>query len=87
MHTFPDTSNTRYGSHCDAAAELIIHLETNIQLFELIHNGKTGYKLNNIEKNVFYGIQDNATLTELTTLAAYLQSISHPYMSYIQGTS
>ncbi|KAH7313995.1 hypothetical protein B0J17DRAFT_584920 [Rhizoctonia solani] len=85
-HTFPNTSNTRYGSHCDAAAELIIHLETYIQLFELIHNGKTGYKLTNIEKNVFHGIQDKATLAELATLAAYSQSISHPYMSYVRST-
>ena len=32
MISFPDTSNTRYGSHCLAAAELLVHRELYIKL-------------------------------------------------------
>ncbi|KAI0042914.1 hypothetical protein FA95DRAFT_1609803 [Auriscalpium vulgare] len=35
MVRFPDTSNTRYQSHCEAAAELLVHLDLYVDFLEL----------------------------------------------------
>ncbi|KIJ35844.1 hypothetical protein M422DRAFT_261795 [Sphaerobolus stellatus SS14] len=71
---FPDTSNTRYQSHCEAAAELIVHLPF--------------YKsrlLNHMEKNVQMALDDIPTLQELCVLALFSQIISRPYMRVVHG--
>ena len=36
MIRFPDTSNTRYQSHCQAASELLVHREFYIQFLEQV---------------------------------------------------
>ena len=35
---FPDTSNTRYGTHCDAAAVLIEHKDKFLEFIEFVRN-------------------------------------------------
>jgi hypothetical protein len=38
-----------------------------------------------MEKNLYTALKCNATLTELATLALYVQAITHPYMREIRG--
>ena len=82
---FPDTSNTRYQSHCTASAALITWLDLYLEYLEWIRDGKETPKFTNIEKNVYEGLQDMPTQTELAVLTLYAQAISHPYMRYVRG--
>lgn len=82
---FPDTSNTRYGSHCDAAAELITHLPIYIEFLEFIRDKKERAAHTNIEQNLCHALRCPATLTELCILALYGQTISLPYMAVVRG--
>ncbi|KAF8594924.1 hypothetical protein BDV93DRAFT_564910 [Ceratobasidium sp. AG-I] len=77
---FPDTSNTRYGSHCDAAAELLVNLDIYISFLQQVHDAKGTPGFTNIESNAFMGLQNIETLTELAVLALYAQAIGRPYM-------
>ncbi|KIJ33284.1 hypothetical protein M422DRAFT_77878, partial [Sphaerobolus stellatus SS14] len=58
---FPDTSNTRYQSHCEAAAELLVQLEHYIVFLEEVKEKKDSHTLNNLELNVYQGQQDLPT--------------------------
>ncbi|QRV88213.1 hypothetical protein RhiJN_16231 [Ceratobasidium sp. AG-Ba] len=84
---FPDTSNTRYGSYCDAAAELILNLDAYILLMTNLRDSKTTLSFTNIELNVFQGLQDVPTLTELAVLALYGQAVGYPYIRYVRNGS
>lgn len=85
MKRFPDTSNNRYQAHCTAAAELLTNLELYREFMEWIRNVKERPGFTNMQKNIYNGLQDPATLTELAVLALYAQGISHPYMRYVRG--
>ena len=41
--------------------------------------------LTNIEQNIYDGLHDIPTLTELAVLVLYAQAITHPYMCAVQG--
>lgn len=82
---FPDTSNTRYGSHCDAAAELLRHLPIYIRFLEFVRDRKEKQVFTNVEQNIWRGLHCSATLTELAVLASYGQTISIPYMAFVRG--
>ncbi|KIJ24727.1 hypothetical protein M422DRAFT_274426, partial [Sphaerobolus stellatus SS14] len=82
---FPDTSNTRYQSHCEAAAELIVHLDLYIAFLEEIKEKKDNRTFNNLELNVYQGLQDLPTLSEMAVLALFANTVSHPYMHRIRG--
>ncbi|KAH9853437.1 hypothetical protein C2E23DRAFT_104115 [Lenzites betulinus] len=77
---FPDTSNTRYGSHCAAAAELLVHREHYLRFLEVVRDRKERTGFNHMEENVFRGLQDVPTLTELAVLALYGQAVTYPYL-------
>ena len=81
---FPDTNNTRYQSHCEAAAELLTYLNLYVDYLEWIRDGKEKPGLTNLEKNVYEGLQDVPTQTELAVLTLYAQAISHPYMCAVR---
>jgi hypothetical protein len=80
---FPDTGNTQYQSHCTAAEELIKHLSLYIEFMEWIRDGKDRPGFTNMERNIYKGLQDISTQTELVVLVLYAQSISHPYMRQV----
>ncbi|KAI0708072.1 hypothetical protein C8T65DRAFT_708596 [Cerioporus squamosus] len=82
---FPDTSNTRYQSHCEAAAELLVYLPLYREFLEVIRDKKGDRSWTNIEQNVYDGLHDTSTLTELCVLALYSQAVSHPYMRAVRG--
>ncbi|KAI0367582.1 hypothetical protein BV20DRAFT_949876 [Pilatotrama ljubarskyi] len=82
---FPDTSNTRYQSHCEAAAELLVHLDLYIEFLAFVRDKKTKRTFNNLENNVYRALHDIPTLTELCALTLYSQSVSHPYLRQVRG--
>ncbi|PCH35890.1 hypothetical protein WOLCODRAFT_38477, partial [Wolfiporia cocos MD-104 SS10] len=77
MVHFPDTSNTRYQSHCTAAEELLF--------LEAIRDKKDNHTFNHMEANLFKALHDIPTLTELAVLALYSQAICHPYLRQVCG--
>ncbi|KAF7982655.1 hypothetical protein HWV62_27105 [Athelia sp. TMB] len=83
--TFPDTSNTRYGSHCDAAAALLTHLPLYIEFLEHVRDRKEKQGFNHLENNLYKALLDPPTLSELAVLALYAQSVTHPYMKQVRG--
>ncbi|KDN38969.1 hypothetical protein RSAG8_09126, partial [Rhizoctonia solani AG-8 WAC10335] len=84
---FPDTSNTRYGSYCDAAVELLLHRKEYLELLATQQYFRSTSELNNIEKNVTRGLQDVSTLTELAVLALYAQAVGKPYMQKVRDSN
>jgi hypothetical protein len=83
---FPDTSNTRYQSHCNAAAVLIIYRSLLLQFLELVRDKKESGQFNHMENNLYRALQDVPTQTELCVLALYAQAVSHPYMRQVRGS-
>ncbi|KAF8951787.1 hypothetical protein BDZ97DRAFT_1778312 [Flammula alnicola] len=82
---FPDTSNTRFGSHGDAAADLIQYLDSHIEYLHLVRLSKQAATLTQIECNVLKALGDPATLTELCAMVLYTQAVSKPYMRAVRG--
>jgi hypothetical protein len=58
-----------------------------VEYLEWIQDGKEKPGLTNLEKNVYKGLQDVPTLTELAALTLYAQAISHPYMRTVRKPS
>lgn len=83
---FPDTSNIRYQSHCEAASELIVGLPLYIKFLDQVRDKKETRTLNHMEANVYKALNDTPTVTELCVLAIYSLLISHPYMRKIRGS-
>ncbi|PCH43526.1 hypothetical protein WOLCODRAFT_90336 [Wolfiporia cocos MD-104 SS10] len=81
---FPDTSNTRYQSHC-TAAELITHLPLYIEFLDAIQDKKDSHALNHLEANLYWALHDTPTITELCVLALYSQVICHPYLHQVRS--
>ena len=78
--TFPDTSNIRFQSHCEAAA-ILVYLENFISSFEYVEAKKDTNKFNNMKNNLYKALPHySLTKAELAVLALYGQSVSHPYM-------
>lgn len=82
--TFPNTSSTRFGSYVEAAAELITHRDLYLEYLEIVRDKKDSRSFNHMEHNVYLGLQDLPTLTELCVLALYGQVISRPYMRQVR---
>lgn len=81
---FPDTSNTRFLSHLEAAGHLLKHRKFFIDwLDNTMRWSKTTHTLNNVEANVLRGLQCLLTCTDLSIYALYCQSISKPYMRQV----
>ena len=77
---FPDTSNTWYQSHCDAAAVLIVYLPLFLWFLELVRDKKESSLFNHMENNVYKALQNTLTITKLCVLVLYAQAIPQPYM-------
>ncbi|KAJ7610542.1 hypothetical protein DFH06DRAFT_1148087 [Mycena polygramma] len=82
----PDTSNTRFQSHCDCAIFIIIHLPQILLFMSHIMYSKGKVGLNHLEANVLKGIQDISTLTELCVLALYTIAICYAYLRVVRAT-
>jgi hypothetical protein len=86
-HSFPDTSNVRFGSHLAAAAEVVLHLEFYQEFMQLVHDSKTKPGLTNMEANIALALKCTATLTELCAAALYYVLVDRPYSSRVRGGS
>ncbi len=85
--TFPDTSNNRFQSYCDAAAALILYSTEFINFLESLRINKHNSTLNHMETNLWNALHCSSTITELAVLAIYAESISYPYMKAIRASS
>ncbi|KAG1852244.1 hypothetical protein DFJ58DRAFT_841904, partial [Suillus subalutaceus] len=85
LSTFPDTSNTRYQSYCEAAAELLTYLNEYITFLEQVRDKKEKQNFSHIEENLYNALHDGPTLTELAVLTLYAAAITHPYMRSVRG--
>ena len=83
--TFPDTSNTRFQSFCNAAAALLLHLPFFIQFLEFIRDRKQNKRFSNMEQNLWNALHCTSTRTEFAVLALYAQAVTHPYMKAIRA--
>lgn len=85
--TFPDTSNTRFGSYLEAAAEIITRCDFYLMFLEHVRNLKEKRNWNHMETNIHRALTDNPTRTELAILTLYLEAVSHPYIVNVRGTN
>ena len=83
---FPDTSNTRFGSYGDGAAELLVHLFLYVTFLDVIRDSKGTGELNHMEQNIYDALHDPPTLTELAVLTLYSQAVAHPFMKFIRSS-
>ena len=82
---YPDVSNTRYGSHGEAAATIIAYHQHFIEFMQFVYFGKDKPGETNIEKNFSNALKDPPTLTELCVLALYNIAISRPFMQHVRS--
>ena len=82
--SYPDVSNTRYGSHGEAAATIIVYQGHFLSFMEAIRDAKDKPGETNIEKNFSAAIKDIPTLTELCVLALYNIAVSRPFMTHVR---
>ena len=82
--TFPDTSNNRFQSHCEAAAAILQHLQHFIAFLEYVKEKKQTMRFSHMEENLWKALHCTATKTELAVLALYAQAVTHPYMRSIR---
>lgn len=83
---FPDTSNTRYQSYCEAAAVLLEYLPDFLQFLEFVCDRKEKRTFTHLELNFKNALMCQSTLTELAVLTMYSQAITHPYVRQIRGS-
>ena len=85
--TFPDTSNNRFQSYCDAAAALILYSEEFKLFLECLHVNKQNSTLNHMETNLWNALHCSSTATEFAVLAIYAECVSYPYMKSIRTST
>src|SRR6266568_6380667 len=85
--TFPDTSNNRFQSYCDAAGALLFYSQQFMAFLENLRINKQNSHLNHMEQNLWNALKCNYTTTELAILAIYAETISYPYMKAICASS
>ncbi|KAJ7907868.1 hypothetical protein B0H13DRAFT_1618086 [Mycena leptocephala] len=81
---FPKTNQTRFGSHGDAACELMARHDIYREFLEAIKDLKSRPGWTNIEKNVHDALDDGPTLTELAVLSLYHLFIAIPYIRRVR---
>ncbi|RXW14912.1 hypothetical protein EST38_g10937 [Candolleomyces aberdarensis] len=82
--TFPDTSNTRFGSYCDAAIALIVNLDNFKKFLEFVKEKKNKHRWSHMEQNLWDALHDAPTLCELVILGLYAEVIGIPYITKIR---
>lgn len=84
--TIPDISNTRFGCYTEGAAFVLERRSLLLLFLEHVRDTKTaGPGFTNLENNIYLGLQDGPTLTELSALAFIGQCLSNPYLCQIRG--
>ena len=83
--TFPDTSNNRFQSYCEAAAALLLHLDKFIEFLTYVKEKKDAARFSKMEENLWNALHCPVTKTEMAVLALYAQAVSHPYLKAIRS--
>ncbi|TEB37679.1 hypothetical protein FA13DRAFT_1882623, partial [Coprinellus micaceus] len=83
--TFPYTSNTRFGSYCEAAIELIVHLDRFKEFLSFIQAKKGTHRWSHMEQNLWDALHDTPTLCELLVLGLYAETVGKHYMAIIRA--
>ncbi|KZP17166.1 hypothetical protein FIBSPDRAFT_747504 [Athelia psychrophila] len=83
--SFPDTSNTQYGSYCAACAVLLQYRLQFIRFLEFIKLSKKSTTWTNMECNLLNALTDPPTLSQMAVMALYAQVITHPYICAVRG--
>ncbi|RDB27700.1 hypothetical protein Hypma_003276 [Hypsizygus marmoreus] len=84
---FSDTNNTHFGSHGEAAADILVNRLPLVEFLRVVRDKKKAKAAwTNIEWNLFNALQDIPTITELAILVLYSQNITHPYMRSVRGS-
>lgn len=81
---YPDVSNTRYGSHGEAAGVIIVYHKYFVQFMEFVRDSKEKVGFTNIELNFLNALKNKETLTEICVLALYNAAVSRPFMQYVR---
>ncbi|KAG1851408.1 hypothetical protein F4604DRAFT_1934096 [Suillus subluteus] len=84
---WPDTSNTRYHSHSDAACEYLVNDTLYLTFLELVPLKKESQTSTNIEYNVYWNFMCLKTKQEMMSWATYNQCITHPYLCTIRNST
>ncbi|KAH7922726.1 hypothetical protein BV22DRAFT_1016713 [Leucogyrophana mollusca] len=84
---WPDTSNTRYHSHGDAACEWLVNHHRYTLYLEIIMVKKESRTHTNIERNVYNAFLCTKTTEEVVCCGAYNQCITHPYLQLVRNSS
>jgi len=77
---YPDVTNTRHGSHGEAATTILVYYEHFVNFMEFIRIAKDRPGQTNIEKKIATALKDVPTLIELCVLALYSVWVSRPFM-------
>ena len=85
--TFPDTSNNRFQSYCDAAAALLLYGNQFLDFLETLRINKQNSCLNHMEQNFSNALQYDFTKSELAFLSLYAEAVSYPYMKSIHTSN
>src|SRR6266700_3205570 len=85
--TFPDTSNNRFQSYCDAAAALLLYGNQFLDFLETLRINKQNSRLNHMEQNFSNALQCDFTKSELAVLSLYAEAVSYPYMKSIRTSN
>jgi hypothetical protein len=85
QHAFPETNQTRFGSHLQAAVELVLYLEWYQEFMGQVRDGKKRPAFTNMEQNIVSGLECLATLTELCVAALYNELVDRPYMQKVRS--
>jgi hypothetical protein len=83
--TYPDMSNTRYQSHCEAAAKILVHHKIYVSFMKFIQEKKESMEFTNIEHNFVKALSCQATITKLCALAMYGQVVTHPSIQLVHA--
>jgi hypothetical protein len=83
--TYPDVSNTWYGSHGAACCYLFAFTLAFLAFMVYVEHKKDTPGLTNIEKNFCDGLNDDATMHEIVTHALYHLGVARPFMAFIRG--
>ncbi|KAJ6574411.1 hypothetical protein B0H19DRAFT_1063370 [Mycena capillaripes] len=82
---FPDTSNTRYGSHFAGAAEILTYHSAYKRFLRIICDTKKTPGLNHSEQNALNGLENDETMEEIVVMVAYKNALCDALFAIIRA--
>ena len=79
------TATSRFGSNGEAASEFVVHRDIYLEFLEILRDAKDSMSWTNIEQNVYKGLQDQGTFTELCAMSIFMESFFHPAFKMLRS--